>query len=126
MDYGKRERNISRCLECGDKIKYGRSDKKFCCEQCRMTYNNALLKASRGYKRKILSLLSRNYTILEELLKSGKDSSEIQDLEMRGFMPGIVTSYHRCGKHDVFCCFDIKYVRTSTKIYSVMKIQNFQ
>ncbi|MBR6731331.1 MAG: hypothetical protein IKL91_01335 [Bacteroidales bacterium] len=126
MDYGKNVRNISRCLECGDEIKYGRTDKKFCCEDCRMSYNNALQKSSRGYKRRVLSVLSRNYAILDGLLKSGRETSDLQDLELHGFQPGMVTSYRRCGKHDVFCCFDIKYIMTATKIYSVMKIKNFK
>ena len=73
-----------------------------------------------------MAMLSRNYEILCGLVATGLDSADLQDIELKGFYPGIVTSYRRIGKHDVFCCFDIKYIMTRTRIYSVMKIQNFQ
>ena len=126
MDYGKRMRKIPTCLECGDKIRYGRTDKKFCCDDCRMKYNNNIHKEVRTYRRKVLAMLARNYEILCGLVATGLDSADLQDLELKGFYPGIVTSYRRIGKHDVFCCFDIKYIMTRTRIYSVMKIKNFQ
>ena len=126
MDYGKQVRKTAECLECGDRITYGRTDKKFCCGECRMKYNNNLLKETRAYRRKVLAMLNRNYEILDELLSKGLDSAELMDIELRGFNSGIVTSYRRTGKHDVFCCFDIKYILTHTRIYSVMKIKNFQ
>lgn len=126
MDYGKRMRKMPTCLECGDKIRYGRTDKKFCCEDCRTKYNNNIQKETRAYRRRVLSMLARNYEILCGLIVTGLDSADLQDLELKGFYPGIVTSYRRIGKHDVFCCFDIKYIMTSSRIYSVMKIKNFQ
>ena len=126
MDYGKRMRKIPTCLECGDKIRYGRTDKKFCCDDCRMKYNNNIHKEVRTYRRKVLAMLARNYEILCGLVTTGLDSADLQDLELKGFYPGIVTSYRRIGKHDVFCCFDIKYIMTRTRIYSVTKIKNFQ
>ena len=85
MDYGKRVRNLPRCLECGDKILYGRTDKKFCCEECRMKHFYASSKATRMFKRKILT---------------------------------------RTGKHDVYNCFDIKYIMTRARIFSMVKIRN--
>ena len=126
MDYEKRMRRIPTCLVCGDKIRYGRTDKKFCCDDCRMKYNNNIHKEVRTYRRKVMSMLARNYEILSGLVRTGLDSADLQDLELKGFYPGIVTSYRRIGKHDVFCCFDIKYIMTRTRIYSVMKIKNFQ
>ncbi|MBO5106904.1 MAG: hypothetical protein J6B97_00525 [Bacteroidales bacterium] len=124
MDYGKRVRNLPRCLECGDKISYGRTDKKFCCEECRMKHFYSSAKATRMFKRKILTMLSRNYTILDGLLGSGRDSADLMDLTAMGFSPGIVTSHKRTGKHDVYNCFDIKYIMTRTRIFSMVKIQN--
>ena len=124
MGYGKYVRNIPRCLECGDKISYGRTDKKFCCEECRMKYHYSSRKTSGSLRRKILAMLSRNYSILEELVDSERESVDLVELASMGFVPGIVTSYRRIGKHDVYCCFDIKYIMTRTRIYSLMKIQN--
>ena len=124
MAYGKYVRRMPHCLECGDQIEYGRTDKKFCCEDCRMKYHYTASKMSKTYRRKILKTLSRNYLILESLVKSDTLSMDLADLVPMGFVPGVVTSYRRNGKHEVYYCFDIKYIMTATRIYSVGKIQN--
>ena len=124
MAYGTYVRRMPHCLECGDQIEYGRTDKKFCCEDCRMKYHYTASKTSKTYRRKILKTLSRNYLILESLVKSDTVSMDLADLVPMGFVPGVVTSYRRNGKHEVYYCFDIKYIMTATRIYSVGKIQN--
>ena len=124
MEYKKWIRNIPTCLECGDKIKYGRTDKKFCCDDCRNRHYNTKLKEGRAYRRKVLSLLQKNYDLLEDLLKSGVDSAEFADLVTLGFTPDAVTFYHRSRRHDDFACFDIKYKMSESRIYSISKIQN--
>lgn len=125
MDYNKkRERSIPVCLECGDKIKYGRTDKKFCCDDCRNRHYNGKLKEARAYRRKVLSLLERNYELLDELLKKGIDSADFVNLVTLGFTPDAVTFYHRSRRHDEFACFDIKYKMSESRIYSISKIQN--
>ena len=125
MVYKKYERTIPVCLECGDRIRYGRSDKKFCCEDCRTRYYNELSKKSRVFKRRTLSSLSRNYSILDHLIKSNVDSVDLMSLTSLGFIPYLMTSYRKFGKHDECGCFDIRYIMTPTRIYSISKIQNF-
>lgn len=112
------------CLECGNQIRYGRTDKKFCCEDCKTRHHNALARAARTYKNKVISIINRNYEVLDALLREGTESADLVDLVTMGFVPGVVTSYRRSGKHDVFTCYDIKYIMTGTKIYSIMKIHN--
>lgn len=112
------------CLECGNQIRYGRTDKKFCCEDCKNKHHNAQAKAGRSYRSKVISTLNRNYGILEQMLKEGVDSADLVDLVSIGFAPGIVTSYRHIGRHDVFTCYDIKYIMTRTRICSLMKIKN--
>lgn len=125
MDYGsKRVKHMPRCLACGEQIRYGRTDKKYCCERCRNRHHNSMMKDSRAFRRRTLSILSRNYNILEEFAKSGIRSVDISDLLQRGFVPGVVTSYRKVRKHDVYCCFDIKYIMTETRVYGMSKIQN--
>lgn len=125
MDYGKKKlRTASTCLECGDRIRYGRSDKRFCCEDCRNKYNNALAKSGRMTRRKVLSHLSKNYDILENLLKSGVESVDMMDLVAMGFAPAFVTSFKKLRSRYEFGCFDIKYIMTADRIYSISKIQN--
>ena len=122
MEYKILERRMPVCLECGDKIRYGRADKKFCCEGCRIKYNNDQVRSGRTYRRRILGALDRNYEILESLIKADVDSVELIDLEGLGFSPGLMTSYCKLCKRDEYSCFDIKYIMTPTRVYGIKKI----
>ncbi len=124
MEYKKYIRRMPLCLECGNQIRYGRTDKKFCCEDCKNKHHNAQAKAGRSYRNKVIAILNRNYEVLEQMLREGIDSADLVDLASLGFAPGIVTSYRHIGKHDVFTCYDIKYIMTKSRIYSLMKIKN--
>lgn len=124
MDYKKYERRMPTCLECGNKISYGRSDKKFCSEGCRCRHFNTMARTGRTIRRRVLRQLSMNHDILEDLLKADVDSIDLLDLMGRGFVPSYVTSYRKNGKHDEYGCFDIKYIMTRTRVYSISKIQN--
>mgnify|MGYP006784851495 FL=1 len=124
MDNDNYGRRITRCLECGDRILYGRTDKKFCCESCRQKHFYSTAKETRIFKRKVLAILSRNHEILENLIREGKDSADLMELVLIGFVPWVITSYRRSGKHDEYNCFNIKYIMTRTRIYSIVKIRN--
>ena len=125
MNYGKNiERHMPKCLECGDKIRYGRTDKKFCCDECKNRHYNNLAKGSRTFRRKVLAMLSGNYDVLNEVLRSGASSIDLMDAVAMGFAPGVMPSCRKSGKHDEFGCFDIRYIMTRTRIYSISKIQN--
>ena len=122
MEYKIANRKMPVCLECGDKIRYGRTDKKFCCDGCRMKYHHEQVKSSKMYRRRILAILTRNYDILENLLKSEVTAVDLFDLEGLGFIPGVVTSYRKVNKHDEYTCFDIKYIMTPSRVTSIKKI----
>lgn len=122
MEYKIANRKMPVCLECGDKIRYGRTDKKFCCDGCRMKYHHEQVKSSKMYRRRILAILTRNYDILENLLKSEVTTVDLFDLEGLGFIPGVVTSYRKVNKHDEYTCFDIKYIMTPSRVTSIKKI----
>ena len=125
MDYSKRtSRCAPRCLECGDKINYGRTDKKFCCRECKEKHFNRLAKGSRSVRRRIVSQLDRNYEILESLIRSGVDSVDVTDAVSMGFQPGIVTSFRKVRSRTELSCFDIKYIMTPSRISGISKIQN--
>ncbi len=125
MDYNKKYvRHRSLCLECGNVIRYGRTDKKYCCEDCRTKHHNDMAKAAKSYKQKIIAIINRNYGILDGLVKSGTESADLIELISMGFVPGMSTSYRKEGKHDVYTCFDIRYIMTRTRLFSIMKIQN--
>ncbi len=125
MDYEKKYvKRRSMCLECGNVIRYGRTDKRYCCEECKVKHNNDLARAGRVYRNRVLKAIDKNYGILDGLLMAGEDSADLADLMAKGFAPGVVTSCSRSGSHNVFSCYDIRYIMTRTRVYSIMKIQN--
>ena len=124
MDYKKFERHMPYCLECGDLIRYGRTDKRFCCDDCKSKYHNDQAKKGRLYRNKVNALIRKNYEILDLLVHEGIDSADLGEMLLRGFTPTVMTSCHRSGRHHVYGCYDIKYRMTEAKVYSVMKLKN--
>ena len=125
MDYLKRTpRSASRCLECGDKISYGRTDKKFCSDECKNRPHNHKCRSERFVKRKTISILEKNYEILEEYVKAGVDSVLLSEVLILGFNPAYLTSLIRGKHHDIYSCFDITYVMTPSRLCTISKIQN--
>ncbi|MDR2207089.1 MAG: hypothetical protein LBE36_13150 [Flavobacteriaceae bacterium] len=73
------------CLECGEKI-IGRSDKKFCNDDCRNAYNNKLNKDSSNLMRNIHNKLRKNYRILiSQNFADGKMKTTKTKLSAAGF-----------------------------------------
>lgn len=59
-------KGTTNCLECGKTIS-GRSDKKFCGEICRSSYNNRIRYSRYKHIDKINQILKKNYMILKDL-----------------------------------------------------------
>ena len=57
------------CPECGENI-VGRTDKKFCSDICRNSFNNRLNSDENNFVRNINNILRKNRRILESALKS--------------------------------------------------------
>ena len=125
MEYGKNtERKRPVCLECGSSIKYGRTDKKFCCDECKDRHHNSKARSGRMIKRRVLSILERNYEVLDDLVKSGIDAVWLSDLLTLGFNPYFATSFLRRQSKEEYTCFDIHYIMTPHRVSSISKIRN--
>ncbi len=72
------------CLECGEPI-LGRSDKKFCDDPCRNTFNNRLNSDANKLVRNINNQLRKNRRIMEELNPDGKAKVKKEQLLAKGF-----------------------------------------
>ena len=72
------------CLECGEKLK-GRIDQKFCCDQCRNSYNNRLNQDANKSVRRINGILRKNRRILSTLNPDGKVTVDGVTLAEFGF-----------------------------------------
>ena len=75
MDFLYLYTNISavekKCLDCGEILR-GRTDKKFCSDQCRNNYNNKLNRDTNNFVRNVHGLLRKNRRILADLYSEGK------------------------------------------------------
>lgn len=60
-----------KCQECGEPF-HGRSDKKFCSDYCRNSFNSRLDVETRNLLRNTNNRLRRNYKVLTQLNTSGK------------------------------------------------------
>ncbi len=84
MRYKIRQEGETACLECGTAI-YGRKDKHFCCPSCKNRYHNRLQRQRKDIRLETITALSRNYEILEALLKEKTTTMSLSDLVQMGF-----------------------------------------
>ena len=112
-----------RCPECGDKI-IGRADKKFCCDACRNTHNNALNKDSKNIVRNINNRLRKNYRILESLNPDGKTKTTKEKLLRLGFNFEFFTNIYTTKTGSVyFYLYDQGYLALENDFYLIVKRQ---
>jgi len=72
------------CLECGHSL-IGRSDKKFCTDDCRTNYNNRQNSDQTNYMRKVNNILRKNRRILIKHNPNGKCKLNRDKLILAGF-----------------------------------------
>lgn len=107
------------CLECGSEL-YGRTDKKFCCNECKNNYNNRGRRAFETSKRDTIAELTRNYEILRSLLGRHVRTISLVDLRKMGFNPEAVSGCRDdVDSHREFACFNIRYFQTETRIFRI-------
>jgi hypothetical protein len=105
------------CLECGDRIA-GRSDKKFCSDQCRTAYHNRQNGDATSYVRNVNNILRRNRRILAELRTKGKARVALSKLLDRGFQLGYVTNIlNTPGSKPCHYCYDHGYQILEDDLY---------
>ena len=104
------------CPECGDKI-IGRSDKKFCSDQCRNTYNNKPNSDATNTVRNINNILRKNRRVLESLNKqSGKTMVARETLLTNGFNFTYHTHTYTTKRGDVYrFCYEQGYLYLDDK-----------
>lgn len=109
-----------KCLDCGD-VFSGRSDKKFCSDQCRNNYNNKLNSDNTGLIRNTNRILKKNRLILEKLNPLGKAGVSREKLIHNGFNFRYVTGYYQTKKGDIyFYCYDQGYIKTGENYYTLV------
>lgn len=89
------------CPECGDKI-VGRTDKKFCSDGCRNTFNNRINKDQKNLIRNINNRLRKNWRILEALNPHQKTKKSRSQLIALGFDFNFFTSIYTTKSGNVY------------------------
>jgi predicted nucleic acid-binding Zn ribbon protein len=98
------------CPECGEKI-VGRSDKKFCSDECRNNFNNKQNSNVTNYIRNVNNLLRKNRRILEELAPDGKSKVHKNKLNEKGFDFKHITHLYKTQKGSTyFYCYEYGYL----------------
>jgi len=90
-----------KCLECGEPI-IGRSDKKFCSDYCRNSYNNKKNKAAISLIRNTNNRLKKNWRILEKLNPNNKTKVHKNKLLDLGFDFNYFTSIYITKKQSTY------------------------
>ena len=114
-----------KCPECGFDL-IGRSDKKFCSDQCRNTFNNRAKKDSNNYVRQINATLRKNRRILEELNPNGKSKTNKNTLIHKGFNFDYYTNTYstKAGKTYYFC-YEYGYLPLEDNYFALVKKQEY-
>jgi hypothetical protein len=98
------------CLDCGEVIK-GRSDKKFCNDICRNSYNNKIKSDTNNYVRNVNNTLRKNRRILEESLKGETTTVPKQKLVDKGYNFKFYTNHILTkNNHQYVYCYEFGYL----------------
>lgn len=111
------------CILCSKTIR-GRSDKKFCDDYCRATYNNELNSRSNNFVRNINNALGKNRRILESLA-AGDDAlvkTTRDELLELGFRFKYLTHTYKNIKNCVYYfCYDYGYLPLPGDLFLIVK-----
>ncbi|MBS1559455.1 MAG: hypothetical protein JST69_12100 [Bacteroidetes bacterium] len=100
------------CVECGEKMK-GRSDRKFCSDQCRISYHNRHNSNTTNLVRNINNALRKNRRILLSLNPAGKTKVHRNKLTEQGFDFHLFTSLYTTKEGATyFYCYEQGYLQT--------------
>lgn len=117
------ENLTSRCLACDKPLK-GRTDKKFCGDYCRNSYNNQLKAAKNNLVRNINNALGKNRRILESFFNPKEDIAKTHKdkLLQKGFQFKYMTHTYTNKKGNVyFFCYDLGYMPLDNDWYLLVK-----
>ena len=110
-----------KCFECGEPLR-GRSDKKFCSDNCRNAHNNRLNSDCSKVMRNINNILRRNRSILEELFGRQLFLLQKDQLSERGFNFNFVT-HQKPIEEGMIGQFCYEYGYTISERQSIMVVQ---
>ena len=93
-----------KCIRCGRPYQ-GRSDKKFCCDDCRTDYHNQLRREREQGLRAVNHILASNWKILTAQLRAGRHKIPVTELAGLNFNFEVYTNARRWlpGRRTYWC-----------------------
>ena len=114
-----------KCLECEETL-VGRSDKKFCSDQCRTTYYNRQNADSTNYMRNVNRILRKNRKILSDLNPSGKSKASRSKLLDLGFNFSFFTNVYKTKSGKVYYfCYEQGYLPIEDHQFALVIRENY-
>lgn len=113
------------CLVCNKKF-FGRSGKKYCSTDCRISYHNNLNRDSNVFMRTINSILRKNRRILAKSNPKGKRKIHYNQLVDLGFNFSYYTNKYttKSGNTYIFC-YDQGYIELDNHQYALVVRQSY-
>jgi len=109
------------CLDCGTILR-GRSDKKFCDDQCRSHYNNQIKAGMQSAMKPVNAILRKNHAILSRLCPQHKTRIKKDDLLKNGFNPDYHTHLHHTQNGNTYYfCYEYGVLRLEGDVFLVVK-----
>lgn len=111
-----------KCLECKEPL-LGRTDKKFCSDMCRNSFNNRLNSDSNNHIRNINNVLRKNRRILQDIMM-GADTAKSTRNKMleKGFNFTYHTSTYTTKKGATYIfCYDLGYLPLDNDYFFLVK-----
>jgi hypothetical protein len=111
------------CLNCNKTLK-GRTDKKFCDDYCRNSYNNQLKASKNNLVRNINNALGKNRRILESFFNAEEEIAKTykDKLLEKGFQFKYITHTYTNKKGNIyFFCYDLGYMPLDNDWYLLVK-----
>jgi hypothetical protein len=100
------------CLQCQKPLR-GRTDKKFCDDNCRNVFNNTIKAVPYNLVRNVNNQLAKNRRLLEEVIPAGEEMGKTTRDKMisKGFSFKYLTHTYTNKKGNVyFFCYDYGYL----------------
>ncbi len=104
----------------------GRSDKKFCSDQCRSNYNNGQRSQSERLILEVNKVLRKNRTLLKQSNPSGMSIVRKEFLTRSGFNFNYFTSrYKTRDGNEYWFCYDIGWMYLEDEKIRIIEYQSY-
>lgn len=109
-----------KCIECDEPF-HGRSDKRFCSDQCRTANYNDKNKEVTNYIRNVNAIVRKNRKVLAQLNPEGKIRLKREKLATAGFNFKFFTNVYRTQKGDIYYfCYDQGYRKLDNDFFMLV------